>query len=43
MVYSETGRSQIYVNVNNRMISSWAKLLSGCDNKIVNVHKCLYI
>ena len=44
MVYGETGRFQIYVNVYSRMISHWAKLLSGCDNKIVNVlYKFLYI
>lgn len=43
MVYGETGRFPIYVNVYSRMISYWAKLSTGCDNKIVNVlYKFLY-
>ena len=40
MIYCETGRFPMNVNVYSRMISYWVKLSSGCDNKIVNV---LYI
>ncbi|XP_056016752.1 uncharacterized protein LOC130053469 [Ostrea edulis] len=43
MVYGETGRFPIYINVYSRMISYWATLLQGCDFKIVNVlHKFLH-
>ena len=44
MVYGETGRFPIYVNVYSRMIFYWAELSTGCENKIVNVlYTFLYI
>ena len=43
MVYGETSRFPLYFLVYCRMISYWAKLLSGPDNKIVYVlYKYLY-
>ena len=37
MVYGETGRFPLYVYVYTRMISYWAKLTSGNENKIVHI------
>jgi hypothetical protein len=43
MVYGETGRFPIYINVYSRMISYWVKLLSGDGLEIVNVlYRFLY-
>lgn len=40
----ETGRFPICVNLYSRMISHWAKLLSGYDNYILNaLYKFPYI
>ena len=35
MVYGETGRFPLYISIHCRMISHWAKLLSGPSSKIV--------
>ena len=35
MVYGETGRFPLYISIYCRMISHWAKLLSGPSSKIV--------
>jgi hypothetical protein len=37
MVYGETGRFPLYIYVYTRMISYWAKLTSGNENKIVHI------
>jgi hypothetical protein len=37
MVYGEHGRFPLYVYVYTRMISYWAKLTSGNENKIVHI------
>ena len=43
MVFGETSRFPLYFSVYCRIISNWAKLLSGPDNKIVYVlYKYLY-
>ena len=43
MVYGESGRFPLNISVYCRMISYWAKLLSGPENKIVFVlYKYLY-
>lgn len=43
IVYGERCCFPIYVNVYRRMISLLVKLLSGCDNNIVNVlYKILF-
>ena len=35
MVYGETGRFPLYVIIYSRMVSYWAKLFTGPENKIV--------
>ena len=43
MVYGETGRFPLYISVYCRIISYWAKLSSGPENKIVYfLYKYLY-
>ena len=35
MVYDETGRFPLYVIIYTRMVSCWAKLFTGQENKMV--------
>ena len=43
MVYGETGHFPLYISIYCRMISYWAKLFSGPENKIVyTVYKYLF-
>ena len=43
MVYGETGRFPLYISIYCRMISYWAKLFSGPENKIVyTMYKYLF-
>ena len=37
MVYGETGRFPLSVNIYTRMVSYWAKLFTGPENKIVHI------
>ena len=37
MVYGETGRYPLYVTIFTRMVSYWAKLVNGTDNKLSKI------